>query len=176
MVADLPPDEESSSTLGPDIVVAPATEPFQLAWVRELFLEYQADIGVDLCFQRFDAELAALPGDYTPPLGGLLLATVDGVPAGCCALRPLLESDYTNASEMKRLFVRRAYRGFGLGRQLVEQTLTLARQAGYDHVLLDTLSDMEAARVLYQELGFVEIPPYYHNPLLGTHYLKASLR
>lgn len=171
-----PPNEEFGSSLGPDILIAPASDALQLAWVRDLFLEYQAEIGVDLCFQGFDVELAALPGDYAPPLGGLWLATVDGVPAGCCALRPLPDSDYTNASEMKRLFVRRAYRGFGLGRQLVEQTLAMARQAGYDHVLLDTLSDMEAARVLYQELGFVEIPPYYHNPLLGTHYLKASLK
>lgn len=164
------------STLGPDMAVLQVATPEQVLWARELFLEYQADIGVDLCFQGFDAELDGLPGAYAPPYGGLLLATVDGAPAGCCALRPLLDSDYTNASEMKRLFVRRAYRGFGLGRQLVERTLTLARQAGYDHVLLDTLSDMEAARVLYQELGFVEIPPYYHNPLLGTHYLKATLR
>jgi putative acetyltransferase len=169
-------EEGSPSTLGPDMAVVQAATREELLWARELFLEYQADIGVDLCFQGFEAELAQLPGDYAAPYGALLLATVDGVPAGCCALRPLLEADYTNASEMKRLFVRRAYRGFGLGRQLVEQTLTLARQAGYDHVLLDTLSDMEAARVLYQELGFVEIPPYYHNPLLGTHYLKASLR
>lgn len=169
-------DDDNPSTLGPEMAVVQVTTLEEILWVRELFLEYQADIGVDLCFQGFDAELADLPGDYAPPYGGLLLATVDGVPAGCCALRPLLESDYPNASEMKRLFVRRAYRGFGLGRQLVERTLTLARQAGYDHVLLDTLSDMEAARILYQELGFVEIPPYYHNPLLGTHYLKATLR
>lgn len=169
-------DGDNPSTLGPELAVVQVATQEQLLWVRELFIEYQADLGVDLCFQGFDAELATLPGDYAPPLGGLLLATLDGVPAGCCALRPLLESDYTNAAEMKRLFVRRVYRGFGLGRQLVEQTLTLARQAGYDHVLLDTLSDMEAARVLYQELGFVEIPPYYHNPLLGTHYLKATLR
>ncbi|MGQ9724740.1 MAG: GNAT family N-acetyltransferase [Tepidimonas sp.] len=143
--------------------------------VRTLFVEYQADIGIDLCFQGFADELAALPGAYAPPLGALVLATVDGEAAGCCALRPLLDSDHGNAGEMKRLFVRRAFRGFGLGRQLAEQTLLLAQQAGYDCVLLDTLRDMEAARALYQELGFVEIPPYYHNPLPGAHYLKLSL-
>ncbi|MEW6695656.1 MAG: GNAT family N-acetyltransferase [Pseudomonadota bacterium] len=140
--------------------------------VRRLFLEYQDDIGIDLCFQGFADELATLPGAYAPPLGALVLATVDGEAAGCCALRPLFDSDHGNACEMKRLFVRRAFRGFGLGRQLVERVLLLAQQAGYDCVLLDTLSDMEAARALYQDVGFVEIPPYYHNPLPGAHYLK----
>ena len=115
-----------------------------------------------------------MPGAYAPPLGALVLATVDGEAAGCCALRPLLDSDHGNACEMKRLFVRRAFRGFGLGRQLVEQILLLAQQAGYDCVLLDTLRDMEAARTLYHEIGFEEIPPYYHNPLPGAHYLKLS--
>ena len=77
---------------------------------------------------------------------------------------------------MKRLYVRRMFRGFGLGRQLAERTLMLARQAGYDHILLDTLDDMEAARALYLELGFTEVAPYYHNPLAGAHYLKADLK
>jgi putative acetyltransferase len=143
--------------------------------VRTLFLEYQSDIGIDLGFQGFAEELATLPGAYAPPLGGLVLATVDGEPAGCCALRPLLESDHGNACEMKRLFVRRAFRGFGLGRQLAEQVVLLAEQAGYDCMLLDTLREMEAARALYHELGFEEIPPYYHNPLPGAHYLKLRL-
>ena len=93
----------------------------------------------------------------------------------CCALRPLDDSDYPNAAEMKRLFVRKAFRGFGLGRQLAEAMLDIARQAGYDHVLLDTLDDMESARALYVDLGFEPIEPYYHNPLPGAHYLKANL-
>lgn len=131
---------------------------------------------VDLCFQNFDAELASLPGEYAPPRGALLLALVDQGVAGCCALRPLDSVDYPNACEMKRLFVRRAYRGFGLGRLLVETTLDKAREAAYDTVLLDTLDDMEAARALYEDLGFVEIPPYYHNPIAGAHYLKAQLK
>jgi len=100
---------------------------------------------------------------------------VDGAIAGCCALRPLDDCDYPNAAEMKRLYVRKAFRGFGLGRQLAEAMLDVARRAGYDHVLLDTLDDMEAARALYMELGFESIEPYYHNPLPGAHYLKADI-
>lgn len=143
--------------------------------VRALFREYADGLGVDLCFQRFDEELAGLPGEYAPPRGALLLARVDGELAGCCALRPLDAADYPDAAEMKRLFVRKAFRGFGLGRQLAEAVLDVARQAGYACVLLDTLDDMEAARALYEDLGFGEIPPYYHNPIPGAHYLKADL-
>lgn len=143
--------------------------------VRTIFREYAAQLNVDLCFQQFDEELATLPGEYAPPRGALLLARVDGELAGCCALRPLDAADYPNAAEMKRLYVRNAFRGFGLGRQLAEATLDAARQAGYACVLLDTLDDMEAARALYEELGFQEIPPYYHNPVAGAHYLKADL-
>lgn len=142
---------------------------------REIFREYARGLGVDLDFQDFESELASLPGDYAEPRGVLRLAYVDGALAGCCALRPLDNVDYPNASEMKRLYVRKAFRGFGLGRQLVETMLDAARQAGYDCVLLDTLDDMEAARALYEELGFSEIPPYYHNPIAGAHYLKATL-
>ncbi|MEG3003236.1 MAG: GNAT family N-acetyltransferase, partial [Comamonas sp.] len=120
-------------------------------------------------------ELALLPGEYSGPRGQILLARVNGSIAGCCALRPLDDCDYPNAAEMKRLYVRKAFRGLGLGRQLVEAMLDTARQAGYDHVLLDTLDDMEAARTLYEELGFESIEPYYHNPLPGAHYLKAAL-
>jgi ribosomal protein S18 acetylase RimI-like enzyme len=152
----------------------PATRD-DLAQVREIFQEYADQLGIDLCFQQFDRELAQLPGDYAPPRGTLLLAEVEGVVAGCCALRPLDTSDYPNAAEMKRLYVRKAFRGFGLGRQLAEATLDAAREAGYASVLLDTLDDMEAARALYEELGFEPIEPYYHNPIPGAHYLKADL-
>jgi putative acetyltransferase len=159
----------------PQIAIRPAIGPDDMIVARELFLDYQSDIGIDLCFQGFNQELAALPGDYSPPLGGLFMAYVDGDAAGCCAFRPLPDSDYANACEMKRLFVRRAFRGFGLGRLLVEQILLQAKQSGYDAMLLDTLSDMEAARQLYQEVGFEEVAPYYHNPLPGAHYLKVDL-
>jgi ribosomal protein S18 acetylase RimI-like enzyme len=143
--------------------------------VRDIFREYASTLNVDLAFQDFDAELADLPGEYAPPRGHLLLAEVDGAVAGCCALRPLDTVDYPNAAEMKRLYVRRAFRGFGLGRQLAEAILDAARQAGYACVLLDTLDDMESARALYGELGFEEIPPYYHNPVAGAHYLKVDI-
>jgi len=157
------------------VTLLTATGPEHLAVLRELFQEYADSLSIDLCFQQFDTELATLPGDYAEPRGAVLLALVDGAPAGCCALRPLDAADYPNASEMKRLYVRKAFRGFGLGRQLAEATLDAARQRGYASVLLDTLDDMESARALYTDLGFAEIPPYYHNPIPGAHYLKADI-
>ncbi len=159
----------------PPIDIAVASSPEQLDAVRALFGEYAEQLGVDLDFQGFDAELAALPGDYAEPRGTLLLAWVDGELAGCCGLRAIDDVDYANAAEMKRLFVRKAFRGFGLGRQLAEAILDAALRLGYDSVLLDTLDDMESARALYEDLGFEEIPPYYHNPLPGAHYLKVDL-
>lgn len=159
----------------PLVELAPPEGAHALDEARAIFREYAEGLAVDLCFQHFDQELATLPGEYAPPRGALLLARVDGELAGCCALRPLDAADYPNAAEMKRLYVRKAFRGFGLGRQLAEATLDAARQAGYGCVLLDTLDDMEAARVLYEDLGFQAIPPYYHNPIAGAHYLKAEL-
>ncbi|MBC7916456.1 MAG: GNAT family N-acetyltransferase [Rhodoferax sp.] len=156
------------------ILVSPATKT-ELDAVRTLFMEYAQSLKVDLCFQNFEAELRDLPGEYAAPRGALLLATVGGQLAGCCALRPLDTVDYANACEMKRLYVRPDHRGSGLGRVLAEATLDAARQQGYDCILLDTLDDMESARALYQELGFVEVPPYYYNPIPGAHYLKADL-
>lgn len=146
-----------------------------MAQAAELFREYADSLGLDLAFQNFAHELATLPGDYAAPRGVLLLAYVDDALAGCCALRPLDNADIANAAEMKRLYVRKAFRGFGLGRQLAEATLDAARQAGYASVLLDTLDDMEAARNLYTDLGFESTEPYYHNPIAGAHYLKADL-
>jgi putative acetyltransferase len=162
-------------TQGPQIDLLVAHAPAQLQAVRELFQEYADSLGVDLCFQNFAAELEGLPGDYAPPAGALLLALVDGEPAGCVAMRPLPESDHTNACEMKRLYVKRAFRRFGLGRLLTQHLMDLATQAGHSCMLLDTLDDMEAARGLYTSLGFEEIPPYYFNPIPGAHYLKVEL-
>ncbi|WP_423457831.1 GNAT family N-acetyltransferase [Ottowia sp. VDI28] len=159
----------------PPVALVTAHTPEQIQAVGELFQEYAANLGIDLDFQGFEEELAQLPGDYAEPRGTLLLAMVDGEAAGCCALRPLDDVDYGNAAEMKRLYVRKAFRGFGLGRQLAEAILEAAQRLGYASVLLDTLSDMEAARALYEELGFAEIPPYYHNPVVGAHYLKVDL-
>ncbi len=140
-----------------------------------IFREYGDSLGIDLSFQNFEEELASLPGLYAAPRGTVLLAWVDGELAGCCALRPIEDIDVPNAAEMKRLYVRPAFRRFGLGRLLAEAVLDAARRMGYSSVLLDTLDDMEAARALYEELGFVEIPPYYHNPLPGSHYLRVDL-
>lgn len=165
----------SAADTRPCIELIVAATPEQLDDARALFREYAEQLGVDLCFQNFEAELVGLPGDYQPPRGTLLLALVDGALAGCCALRPIDDVDYPNAAEMKRLFVRKAFRGFGLGRQLAEAILDAAIRMDYASVLLDTLDDMESARALYEDLGFVEIPPYYHNPLPGAHYLKVDL-
>jgi GNAT superfamily N-acetyltransferase len=159
----------------PLIELFPATTPAQFDDARGIFREYASLLGVDLCFQNFEAELAGLPGDYAPPQGVLMLATVDGALAGCGAVRPLPDVDYPDACEMKRLFVRRAFRRFGLGRQIAQALIDQAIRAGYSTMLLDTLDDMEAARGLYETLGFVEVPPYYYNPLPGAHYLKVDL-
>jgi putative acetyltransferase len=159
----------------PSIALVVPESPALLDATREIFREYAGSLSIDLCFQGFEAELAGLPGDYAPPHGLLLLATVDGALAGCGAFRPLPDSDYANACEMKRLYVRRAFRKFGLGRLLAQALMDRATEAGHSAMLLDTLDDMEAARGLYASLGFVEIPPYYFNPIPGAHYLKADL-
>jgi ribosomal protein S18 acetylase RimI-like enzyme len=159
----------------PLLELSTPSRPEEIETVRELFREYAQALGVDLCFQQFDRELADLPGEYAAPRGTLVLARADGEPAGCCALRPLDSADYPNAAEMKRLYVRKVFRGTGLGRELAEAALAAAREAGYSCVLLDTLNDMEAARALYEDLGFKDIPPYYHNPIPGAHYLKVDL-
>jgi putative acetyltransferase len=168
-----PPDEDALAP--PQVQILWAQSEAELDLARDLFAEYAAQLGVDLAFQDFDAELEQLPGEYAPPYGALLLALVDGAPAGCGALRALPEADYPNACEMKRLYVRRAFRRFGLGRQLAQALIDHALQAGFSTLLLDTLDDMEAARGLYASLGFEEIPPYYYNPLPGAHYLKVEL-
>jgi putative acetyltransferase len=159
----------------PEIELAFPDTPERLDAVRQIMREYARDLQVDLCFQNFDAELAGLPGNYTPPAGQLLLALVGGEPAGCGALRALPEVDLANACEMKRLFVRPAFRRFGLGRLLAQALMDDARRGGYSVMLLDTLDDMEAARGLYGSLGFEETEPYYFNPIAGAHYLKAIL-
>jgi len=159
----------------PVVEIVQADGLAQMDQTRAIFQEYAATLPVSLCFQGFEQELLDLPGEYAQPRGALLLAWTGGVLVGCCALRPLDASDYANAAEMKRLFVRPAYRGQGLGRLLTEAILDAARAAGFSCVLLDTLDDMESARALYEDLGFVEIPPYYHNPIAGAHYLKVDL-
>lgn len=161
--------------VGPEIklITPESVEDWQEA--RLVLRDYAASLEVDLGFQGFEDELAGLPGVYAPPAGLMLLATVDGAIAGSGAFRPLLDADYPNACEMKRLFVRPAFRRFGLGRILAQALMDRATEAGYSSMLLDTLDDMEAARGLYESLGFTEVPPFYFNPIPGAHYLKADL-
>lgn len=159
----------------PDVQLISPQTPEQLKATRLIIEEYAAQLGIDLEFQNINAELESLPGAYAAPRGALLLALRNGDIAGCCAIRPLDSVDYPNACEMKRLYVRKPFRRLGLGRQLAEAALDAAHIAGYHHVLLDTLSDMESARALYEDLGFENIPPYYHNPIAGAHYLKVNL-
>jgi putative acetyltransferase len=158
-----------------DLSLETPRTPEELQQARSLFQEYANSVGVDLCFQNFAEEIKGLPGEYAEPYGALLVAKQGDELAGCCALRPLDSADYSNAAEMKRLYVRPAFRGIGTGRILAESILEAARVAGYSCVLLDTLDDMEAARALYEELGFADVPPFYYNPIPGAHYLKVDL-
>ena len=139
--------------------------------VRALFEEYQRGLGVSLCFQGFEAELAGLPGDYAPPRGGLWLAEQPGGLAGCVALRPL----DTGSAELKRLFVREAFRGRGLGRLLARHAIDFAREARYAEVKLDTLPRMAEAQALYGALGFRDIAPYNVNPIGGVRFMGLDL-
>lgn len=138
---------------------------------RALFREYQEGLGVSLCFQGFDRELAGLPGDYARPRGRLLIARLAGVPAGCVALRPLGESE----AEMKRLYVRPAHRGMDLGRALASRVVTEARSLGHRTLKLDTLPSMSAAQRLYGQLGFVDTAPYNDNPVEGVRFMALDL-
>ncbi|HRD67568.1 MAG TPA: GNAT family N-acetyltransferase [Candidatus Competibacter sp.] len=139
--------------------------------VRVLFREYQRFLGVDLCFQGFEEELATLPGRYAPPAGRLLLALDGAHAAGCVALRPLDEG----ICEMKRLFVRPAYRGRGLGRDLAVQIVNEASALGYATMRLDTLEGLDSAMRIYESLGFRRCAPYYANPLPGVVYWERTL-
>ncbi|HSH41345.1 MAG TPA: GNAT family N-acetyltransferase [Arenicellales bacterium] len=156
----------------PAITLTQVDSPALATTARELFREYSVDIGIDLEYQGFSTELASLPEPYTPPRGALLLAHAEGETAGCVALRPLGEQ----VGEMKRLYVRPAWRRWGLGRVLADAVINAARRAGYRELRLDTLPSMAPAQGLYKRLGFVEIPPYSDNFLPGTRFFALTLQ
>jgi len=159
------------STTNP-VAITQAQSPPQIAQVRELFLEYAQSLGFSLCFQSFDQELAGLPGDYAPPDGRLLIMEYEMQPAGCVALHKL----EAGVCEMKRLYVRPAFRGQGLGRVLAERILNEARAIGYHRLRLDTVEPvMKNAVAMYRLLGFREIAPYRANPIAGALYMELDL-
>jgi putative acetyltransferase len=149
-----------------------ATTDEHIEHARTLFKEYETGVGISLCFQNFEHELKTLPGDYAPPDGRLLLAEDDDDQiAGCIAMRKLSP----HICEMKRLFVRPAYRNTGLGRVLVNTLIDEARNLGYTHIRLDTLPGrMDKAIALYQSIGFVEIEPYYAS-VEGAKFMELDL-
>ena len=154
------------------VSIRPATAA-DMDTVATLFREYAASLNVDLTYQGFEAELAALPGAYAPPSGALLLARDStNTPLGCVAIRVLHES---GACEMKRLHLRSTARGMGIGRALAMAAIEAARQAGYQAMRLDTLPTMEVAQALYRSLGFETTPPYYNTPVAGTIFMRKML-
>jgi putative acetyltransferase len=151
--------------------IVPAHDADHLPAVRGLLQEYAADMGLNFCFQGFSEELAALPGKYAPPDGRLLLAECDGLPAACVAMRKIADG----VCEMKRLYVRPAFRGRGFGRTLAEAVIMSARDVGYRAMKLDTLASMKTAVTLYESLGFRRTAAYYENPLPNVVYFELQL-
>ena len=144
----------------------------QIEAARRLFREYEAWFGMNLCFQNFDEEVAALPGKYAAPEGRLWLAFADEILAGCIALRKLEEG----ICEMKRLFVKDEFRGQKIGISLIEKLIAEARSIGYEKIRLDTYPPKMAKAVsLYESYGFREIPAYYHNPYGETLFMEMDL-
>jgi GNAT superfamily N-acetyltransferase len=144
----------------------------QIAQARELFQEYAQSLGVNLCFQNFEQELAGLPGHYAPPEGRLLLGEYEGLLAGCVALHKW----EPGICEMKRLYLRPGFRGKGFGRGLAETVIAEARNIGYQRMRLDTIEPiMKDAVEMYRKLGFREIEPYRPNPIAGAMYMELQL-
>ncbi|WP_212005342.1 GNAT family N-acetyltransferase [Chitinophaga sp. HK235] len=154
-----------------EIIKVTATDTGNLEQVKLLFREYANWLSVDLSFQQFEEEMVSLPGPYAAPGGALLLAKVDGQVAGCVAVRPF---DNTTA-EMKRLFVKDAFKGHGVGKALAARAIEESKGLGYKRILLDTLAHMRPAIELYTSLGFQPIAAYYDNPISSAVYLSLNL-
>lgn len=158
--------------MNPEMRIFQASGDEDIQQARALFEEYEKSLGISLCFQNFAQEMAQLPGYYAPPDGRLLIAADDEQIAGCIALRKL----DTGVCEMKRLFVRPAFRGTGLGRVLVESIIDEAKKVGYSHLRLDTMPGrMDKAISLYRSVGFVEIEPYCENPVEDAKFMELDL-
>lgn len=151
--------------------IQPVQTKVEIDLIRHLFREYQTFLDVDLCFQGFEKELAGLPGKYSPPDGELLLGLIDEQAVGCVALRKLEDG----ICEMKRLYVQPNARGTGLGKKLVVEIISCARQRGYALMRLDTLDTLTEAMSLYRSFGFRQVEPYYDNPLPGAVYWELEL-
>ncbi|MBS0030603.1 GNAT family N-acetyltransferase [Chitinophaga sp. 22321] len=154
-----------------EIIKVTAEDSKHLDQVKLLFREYANWLNVDLSFQRFEEELASLPGIYVAPAGALLLALVDGQLAGCVAVRPFDNS----IAEMKRLFVKDAFKGHGVGKALASAAIAESRALGYKRILLDTLAHMRPAIELYTSLGFEPIAAYYDNPISDAVFLSLNI-
>ena len=149
--------------------IANTNEDFETG--KLLFEEYANSLNVDLSFQNFSKELDAVRQQYNEPSGGLLLAFVDDLPVGCAGIRQL-DND---TAELKRMYVKDAYRGLKIGVELLRQSIDLAKALGYKKLRLDTLANMTKAQQLYHSFGFYEIDAYRYNPLAGTIYMEKDL-
>lgn len=158
----------------PAFRIAPVGSAEDLADAVALFRSYARSLDIDLAYQGFEAEMAAMPGKYAPPEGALLLArrSEDGMPVGCGALRPIAPA---GCCEMKRLYVSPAGRGSGLGERLMLVLVAEAERIGYREMRLDTLPSMKAAIALYGKHGFAPIAPYYETAPPGTLFLRRVL-
>jgi len=157
------------------VAIEPAENPADMTIMRELFREYQAGVGSCECFVDFEAEIAGLPGRYTAPTGCLLIARADTDIAGGVALGSIDINDISAGVEMKRLYVRPAWRGTGLGRRMAERVIEEARSLGQSRLYLDTLPVMTEARALYASLGFAKCPPYSAEPTPGAICMELVL-
>ena len=152
--------------------IRPVRVPEDLQATIALFYAYADFLGVNLTYQKFEAEMASMPGHYAPPRGELLLArSADGTPLGCVGLRPLDDG----TCEMKRLFVTPEARGLKLGQALADAIVAEARRIGYPEMRLDTLPKLKAAIALYQKMGFRRIAAYYDTPIVGTMFFSLKL-